>query len=59
MTIADKLRKFRMEHDLSYRAAAEVLDCSIATLHELEKGKRMPYERTEWKLRKAMEGYRR
>jgi len=50
MTIADQLRKFRLEHNLSYRALAEATKVSLSTLWALENGKREPYPRTEHKL---------
>jgi transcriptional regulator with XRE-family HTH domain len=55
-TIATKLKRYRLEHDLTFEEIAEKAGVGAPTVYRIENGLVEPNERTLYKLGKALPG---
>jgi transcriptional regulator with XRE-family HTH domain len=55
-TIAAKLKRYRLDHDLTYDAIATLAGIAAPTVYRIENGLVEPNERTLHKLSRALPG---
>jgi len=62
MNIGEKLKAYRLKHDLTFEALAEIINrdlpersrLHVSTLSRIENGDTEPNPRTEYKIKKAL-----
>jgi len=55
--LAQRLTKYRLNRDLSYRRLAQVLGVDVNTIRRIESGRGSPWDRTKAKVDRVISAY--